>query len=157
MNPSHLRWQTKLAVRQQQAQVAAVETDLSTVQGDVSTLQGDVSTAQGDISALETDVPIAQATADEALEVAEGAVATAGQAQVAAGKSPTPYILPISGGTQAEIRLGPGLTADSFQYQINGGGYGGYSGAFSISPGDTVQAYSVTSGLANSDVVTYEN
>jgi hypothetical protein len=161
MNPSHLRWQTKLAVRQQQAQVAAVETDLSTVQGDVSTLQGDVSTAQGDISALETDVPIAQATADEALEVAEGAVATAGQAQVAAGKSPTPYILPISGGTQAEIRLGPGLTADAILYRVYtgtpSGSFGGYSGAFSIGPGDTVEAYTTTTGLTDSPVATYDN
>jgi hypothetical protein len=150
MNPSHLRWQTKLAVRQQSADVTAAASAAAAAQSAASTAQ---STANTGVSNAGT----AQATADEALEVAEGAVATAGQAQVAAGKSPTPYILPISGGTQAEIRLGPGLTADSFQYQINGGGYGGYSGAFSISPGDTVEAYSVTAGLSNSDIVTYEN
>ncbi len=150
MNPNYLAWKLRAPLREQGATAVAALDAANTAQSTANTAQSTANTGV-------TNAGTAQDTADDALEVAEGAVATAGQAQAAAGKSPTPYILPISGGTQAEVRLGPGLTADSFQYQINGGGYGGYSGAFSISPGDTVMAYSVTSGLTDSDVVTYEN
>jgi hypothetical protein len=168
MGAGYDRWKFRQLAREQQEAVAAVESDLSTVQGDVSTVQGDVGALQTDVGDLQTDVgdlqtdvPVAQATADEALVTAEGVAQAFGQDQVTGGVSPTPYIVPVNGGTQAEIRLGPGLTADAILYRVYtgppSGSFGGYSGAFSIGPGDTVEAYSTTTGLTDSPVATYDN
>jgi hypothetical protein len=161
MNPNYAAWKSRVALREQEAAVAAVETDAAQALADAATAQSTANTAQSTANTGVTNAGTAQATADEALVTAEGVALALGQDQVAAGVSPTPYIVPVSGGTQAEIRLGPGLTADAILYRVYtgtpSGSFGGYSGAFSIGPGDTVEAYSTTTGLTDSPVATYDN
>lgn len=168
MNPGYTAWKARVALRELEAAEAATAAaaaqaaaDASTAQSTANTAQSTANTAQSTANTGVTNAGVAQLTADEALASAEGVALALGQDQITGGVSPTPYIVPISGGTQAEIRLGPGLTADAILYRVwtgtPSGSYGGYSGAFSIGPGDSVEAYTTTTGLTNSPVAQYDN
>jgi hypothetical protein len=168
MNPNYAAWKSRVALREQEAAAAAAAADAAQALADAATAQSTANTAQSTANTAQStantgvsDAADAQETADEALVTAEGVAQAFGQDQVTGGVSPTPYIVPVNGGTQAEIRLGPGLTADAILYRVYtgppSGSFGGYSGAFSIGPGDTVEAYTTTTGLTDSPVATYDN
>lgn len=148
-------WKANRLIREQQEQVAAVESDAAQALADAATAQ---STANTGVS----DAATAQGDADDALEGVASLEATVGSVTTqteqlfnSAGQVATPvvFIVPYSGGLQ--ITWSCTTPSHTLYYRINGGSWTAYAGAITLSPGDTCDAYATATGLTDSAIGTY--
>lgn len=141
MSLSARNWKSRLRLRQQAADVSAVETTADQAVTDAATAQTAADDAQEDVNALEATVTSVTGQTEQLFNAA-GQVAT-----------PVVTIIPYSGGLQ--IVWSCTTPSNTLYYRINGGSWTAYSGSITLSPGDDCEAYATATGLTDSEIALY--
>jgi hypothetical protein len=154
MNPGYLAWRSRHQLRQQEADLAVVETDAAQALADAAAAQSDATTGIGDAATAQTTADTALSLA-ESVEVTTEALADVDAAVAVAASRAVAPLYSISGGGLTVTWYVPG-PSDAVKYQVNGGGYSTYTTPITLSPGDTIEAYNEKAPLTDSFVTSYD-